>query len=513
MKKITVPIFIFLLSLPLTAFALTPNDPLFSEQWYLDRISAEEAWEYSTGDETINVAVLDSGVDYVHADLLDNIWVNKNEIPDNLLDDDGNGYVDDVYGYDFVLDEGNPFPVIGGSSLPASVSHGTVISGLIGAVGNNLEGVTGVNWDVSIMPLRILDLHGIGLPESASEAVYYAVANGADVINMSFAGYYSDPELLDAIKYAYNQGVIMVAAVGNEGVNINTNPVFPACHSSDTEDWVIGVASSDTVDERADFSNYGSDCIDITAPGVDMYSVNYYDPANGYHDEYLGGWSGTSLSAPLVTGAVALILSQYPDMTPADMSTLLKLSVDPIQGEDFTNMGAGRLNVVKALEFAGILTTNTIPERFTETRFIRGASSPTVYAIAPDGTRRVVIDTLTYLTYRDSFDVVETVSDAELSSYKLKGVVLPQAGRVLVKVQSDNRVYWLDDNPEDSFRPVLREITSEDIAVDIFGSDWSSYVVDVPLIYFTKFKQGLPINQSQELDTNKLIQRDSLLQN
>ena len=324
---------LFLLSilfLPSIVLASTPNDPDYSEQWYLDQIQAPAAWEITTGSHNVIVAVLDAGTDLDHPDLESNLWQNSGEIADNDKDDDHNGYIDDVSGWDFVDNDNDSSPNDGSSADVDAVSHGTLIAGLVGAVGDNRKGVAGVNWDVTVMPIRMLNEDGAGSSTEAIDAVEYAVAMGADVINLSFAGDSDDSRLRDAIRDAYRAGVVIVAAMGNENQDTDRRPVYPACYFSATEDWVIGVGSTDSDDFRSVFSNYGGDCLDLSAPGEDIYGLAFEEPSDGFNDDYLGGWSGTSMSSPLVAGAAALLLSAYSDLTPEDITNVLKLSVDPI---------------------------------------------------------------------------------------------------------------------------------------------------------------------------------------
>ncbi|MHC4545546.1 MAG: S8 family serine peptidase, partial [Planctomycetota bacterium] len=195
---------------------LIPNDPLFSQQWALDKIDAPEAWDTYTGNSDIIVAVIDTGVDYRHGDLDDNMWVNRGEIGGNGVDDDENGYVDDVYGYDFINDDGDPADDKG---------HGTHCAGIIAAEGDNELDVAGVCWDIRIMGLKFLDAYGYGSNEDAIRAFYYAVENGVDVTSNSWGGGGYSEAMEEAVNYAYSQGVIMVAAAGNEYSNL---PSYPA---------------------------------------------------------------------------------------------------------------------------------------------------------------------------------------------------------------------------------------------------------------------------------------------
>ena len=526
------------------AEAATPNDPDYSEQWYLDQIQAPAAWETTTGSHNVIVAVLDAGTDLDHPDLANNLWQNSGEIADNGKDDDENGYVDDVFGWDFVSDDNDSSPNDGSSADVDAVSHGTLIAGLIGAVGDNRKGVAGVSWDVTVMPIRMLDEDGSGSSTEAIEAVEYAVAMGADVINLSFAGDSDDSRLRDAIRDAYRAGVVVVAAMGNENQDTDRNPVYPACYFSSTEDWVIGVGSTDSDDFRSIFSNFGSDCLDLSAPGEDIYGLAFEEPADGFNDKYLGGWSGTSMSSPLVAGAAALLLSAYPDLTPEDITNVLKLSVDPINvinSSMKSKAGAGRLNLARALEYGAEFsnmgsgpdnglspTTEPVDESISEQGFspvtglleditsvsagdfIKSPSFPTVYYVTSEGGRRAFVDTNSYFTWGDSFDRVKNVTDATLSTLPLSGVMLPKAGIVLVKITSDPRVYALFDNDSDEFAPELREIASESIASEMYGSTWADYVIDFEPTYFGRFEHGDEIIESEDVDTSIMKTRAEL---
>lgn len=343
----------------LPASALTPNDPDLEEQWYLNQVQAYEAWDVSTGNEEIVVAVLDTGLDLDHPDIVDNLWENIGEVPGDGIDNDGNGFIDDVHGWDFTDDNGDPEPKIGSEYSYAGSTHGTVVASVIGAVGDNSEGIAGINWEVKLMPVRILDELGSGLSSDASRAVNYAVANGADVINLSFSGFEPDGSLREAIRSAYFAGVVVVAAVGNNsdngGDNLEVTPIFPACYEGEAKDWVVGVAATDENDNKADFSNYGP-CVDISAPGIDIYGASLQDETQiDFQDFYAGGWQGTSAAAPMVAGAAALVKAVEPELDAQAIINVLQLSADPVAiGTDFAGqMGAGRLNLSRALEIAG----------------------------------------------------------------------------------------------------------------------------------------------------------------
>ncbi len=349
----------FALVQPLSA--ATVNDPLFDKQWYLQNIHATKAWDFATGSRDVIVAVLDTGVDLDHKDLAKNIWTNGSEIAGDGIDNDRNGFVDDVHGYDFVDRDGDPEPDLSKTFDEDAVPHGTVVAGVIAAVGNNSEGIAGINWNASIMSVRILDDMGIGSSTAATEGIDYAVANGADVINLSFTGFDDDPRFRNSLKHAYQAGVMVVAAVGNgddgEGINVDHRPIYPACYGeNEDEDWILGVASTDRDDKKSNFSNYGALCTDISAPGEDILSTIFQTSSHPNFSQsfYASGWSGTSLAAPMVAGAAVLLKSKYPNITPNEIKSILRLSADPVlsSGDAKGKVGAGRLNLARALEVA-----------------------------------------------------------------------------------------------------------------------------------------------------------------
>jgi subtilisin family serine protease len=287
------------------ASAVIPNDPAFSSLHGLNNtgqtggtpgadINAPEAWEGFTGNGNTIVAVIDTGVDYNHPDLKNNMWVNNGETPNNGIDDDQNGYVDDVYGYDFLNNDADPMDDDG---------HGTHCAGTIGAVANNGLGVAGVNWRAKIMALKFLGPNG-GSDSGAIRAIDYAVQMGAKISNNSWGGGPGTTLLSNAIDRARIAGHIFVAAAGNESNNNDIRPTYPANFNIDN---VVSVAAIDHNGAIANFSNRGVQTVDIGAPGVDILSCK---PGGGY--QYL---SGTSMAAPHVTGALSLLLDKYPSLT------------------------------------------------------------------------------------------------------------------------------------------------------------------------------------------------------
>lgn len=345
------------------ASLLTSNDTFFSEQWYLKRVKAPEGWTIKADSPEVVIAVIDSGVYIQHPDLRSNLWTNPREIDGNKKDDDGNGLIDDRYGWDFVNNVSDPGPKFKNGFTEAGILHGTIIAGVIGASGNNNQGISGITWRTKIMSLKALDDAGNGETSQVVKAIDYAVANGANIINLSFVGYASSQAMKEAIERAAEAGVVVVAPAGNEqsgghGVNVNTKPIYPACYkNARNEPLVIGVAATDGIDQKAPFSGYGNSCIALSAPGLSFFSTSVYEPSETWKgkpfDSYYGGyWSGTSVAVPLVSGALALVQSANPFLTSKESVDILLRSTDDINAlnPDYVNqLGRGRLNVVSAL--------------------------------------------------------------------------------------------------------------------------------------------------------------------
>lgn len=361
---------LLLLALPLSGVqARTPNDAFYGDQWYLPKVGAPTAWGITTGRSDLIIAVLDTGVDLNHPDLAQNLWKNAEEIIGNNQDDDGNGYIDDYDGWDFVDDDGGPEPQAVAIPEVGAISHGTLVAGLIGAQSDNEIGYTGMLWEADIMPLRVLDEYGVGSEDATAQAIDYAVANGAKVINMSFAGTASGSRLRTAVRRAYDAGVVIVAALGNDSSDVDLIPVYPACYHSEVDDWVLGVTATDEWDAETEFTNYGSTCADLSAPGTNILGLDFQGDEPG-DAEYGGPWDGTSAASPLVAGAAGLLLSQYPTLTPAQVFTILKLAVDPIRTtiSGAGSIGVGRLNVAQALDMAPSFVGNAAEPTPTEVK-------------------------------------------------------------------------------------------------------------------------------------------------
>ena len=329
-----------------------PNDPYYTDNLYglnnigqtgglIDAdVDAPEAWDTSSGDPRTVVAVIDEGVDTSHPDLKGNIWVNADEVPDNRVDDDSNGYVDDLNGYDFANDDATVYdadPVSGKGD-----EHGTHVAGTVAAKGNNGIGVTGINWQARIMVLKFLGPDG-GYTSDAIEALNYAVNNGAKISNNSWGGGGRSQALQDAIAAADSRGHLFVAAAGNggsDGVGDNNDvaPNYPASYDNPN---IISVAATDDADRLASFSNYGAHTVDLGAPGVSILSTL---PGDRY-----GWYSGTSMATPHVTGVAALIKSRRPELDDAQLRAQILQYVDKQPGLEGKTVTGGRLNLVRAL--------------------------------------------------------------------------------------------------------------------------------------------------------------------
>lgn len=327
----------------------TPDDPLFKDQEALHNtgtnglkarsdIDALEAWKITTGSESVVVGVIDTGIDYNHPDLAQNIWLNPGEVGldsqgrdkrNNGIDDDGNGYVDDFRGWDFVNNDNDPMD---------DQSHGTHVAGTIGAVGNNGVGITGVSWNVRLAALKFLDSSGSGFLSDAIRAIEYANSMNIAITNNSWGGGGFDPALEAAIRSANEKGFLFVAAAGNETNNNDKAPSYPASYEVPN---ILAVAAVNSADTLADFSNFGFRSVHIAAPGVNILSTL---PGDQY-----GRFSGTSMAAPHVAGAAALIRSKFPDANAKVMKSRLIFSAKRIP-ELMDKVASGRLNAFQALE-------------------------------------------------------------------------------------------------------------------------------------------------------------------
>lgn len=316
-----------------------PNDTDYAKQWPLNNsiangidIGMEKAWEIETGSGDVIVAIIDSGIDYNLPDLKDNLWTNNLEFNGTSgVDDDHNGYIDDIYGINASGDgiASNPIDETG---------HGTHCAGTIGATGNNGLGITGINWKVKIMALRFLKSNGEGTLDAAIAAIDYAISKGAKVMSNSWGAYTSSQALQDAIERANKAGIIFIAAAGNDGTNNDVKPMFPASLRIPN---IISVAALSGNGERAEFSNWGTQTVHLGAPGVGVHGF--------WKDGITRAPSGTSMAAPFVSGVAALVLSLEPQMTHLKLKERLLKTSRPIASMRNRSISGGMINAYYAL--------------------------------------------------------------------------------------------------------------------------------------------------------------------
>jgi subtilisin family serine protease len=331
---------------------LTPNDPQFVNppgMYGLNKISAPAAWDLGTGSSSVVVADIDTGMRLTHEDLVANLWINPGEIAGNSIDDDGNGFIDDVNGWDFFFNIASPADQHG---------HGTHTAGTIGAVGNNLLGVTGVNWSVKIMPIKIYNATGNGTTSSMLVNAYNYVrmmkVRGINirVTNNSYGGCDEacgyDQATKDAIDALGEAGVLNVFAAGNSGTNNDTTPFYPATYTSPS---IMSVGGSTETDAR--IFNYGATTVDLAAPATNIQSTTWSSNSS------YGPSSGTSMATPHVAGAAALLTSLNPALSVASLKATLMNTVDQIAAFSGFNKTGGRLNVDRALRNQTVCTFPT----------------------------------------------------------------------------------------------------------------------------------------------------------
>ena len=347
-----------------------PNDQYLSELWHLNNVEAFKAWNTispsSNNEDDIIVAVADTGIQINHEDLKGHLWHNPKEIAGNYKDDDGNGYIDDTVGWNFVDQNEMPYSYL--NPAPTIVknlktgkyechnhptkksyeTHGTHVAGIIAGVRNNQVGIAGISNKIKIMPIRVLTG---GCPRGDTMAilkgVIYAADNGAKIINMSLGGY--GATILEQRVYEdlSKKGILIVAAAGNDA---NNNDIgMPHTPSDYPIPGIISVAASNERDQLADFSNYGKKNVDLAAPGEEILSTIPFDGGDEFPESFYKKASGTSMAAPVVSGAAALLLAQNPKLTNIQLKQILLENVDPIAAFKDKTVSGGRLNIYKAL--------------------------------------------------------------------------------------------------------------------------------------------------------------------
>ncbi len=354
--------------------AAPTNDQKLSQLWGMKNIGQADAagqlgkagsdihvtpvWaEGVTGSKNVKVAIIDTGVDYTHPDLQDNILRNVAEIDGDGIDNDNNGFIDDVYGWNFSENKANGMD---------DHNHGTHCAGTIGGIGNNGIGVVGVNWNVSILPVKFLSAQGSGSLDAAVQSIQYATQAGVDIMSNSWGGGPYSQALYDAIEEAGKKGILFVAAAGNESNDNDANASYPASYALDN---VISVAATDNRDQIGSFSNFGRTKVHVAAPGVKILST--------VRNNDYAVYSGTSMATPHVSGIAALMLSANPSLTDIQIKNTLIQTSDKIRGLAKKVVARGRVNVYNALH--GIVPVDNTPAENLWQDYSYSAETPHPY--------------------------------------------------------------------------------------------------------------------------------------
>lgn len=435
------------------ASAVEANDPLLPKLWGMKNtgqkdpsgqegvagidISAPEAWNIQTGSKDLVVAVIDTGINYNAEDLSENTWTNEAELNGKPgVDDDNNGYIDDVHGFNFVTGKGDPLDDHG---------HGSHCSGTIGAKGNDGKGIVGVAWNVKLMGVKFLSKEGSGSLEGAIKAIDYATKNGAKIMNNSWGGGAYSETLKQAIERSHKAGVLFIAAAGNETNNNDSNPAYPASYNVPN---VLSVAAIDNKGKMATFSNYGKTKVHVAAPGVNIYSTT----ARGYDS-----WSGTSMATPHVTGIAALLASEFPQMKNTEMKKRIIDTAKPqlqlrgkVSSRGIANAYSALTNTLPAPDAndpvnwasktVSVSTPHPYTENFTET-----------YEVKVDGAKEIALY-FEKLNTEAKYDTVTIVDSTGRQTEILSGpnneavssVISGNTVKIIFKSDSTNNGYGFD---------------------------------------------------------------------
>ncbi len=438
---ILVPVFLFSISFQAhasfpsdgraIALRISTSDPFFTTnasdenfQWYLEKIRVPEAWDYSRGSSSVIVAIVDTGIHAGHVELND-------------------GRV--IEGWNTITN----------SAIPAGANsddngHGTAVAGIIGAISDNHKGIAGINQNVKIMPVKALNADGTGDLSDVAEGIIWATEHGASIINLSLGGtsFGSGNSLFNAITYAYDHSVLVVAAAGNDqnhqGINLDNQPAYPVC-ADNGKNMVMGVAATDINDQRADFSDYGFNCIDISAPGKKILTTAYL-PAEPSDNVLIYG-SGTSVAAPIVAGVAALVKAANPTLTNVQIQNLLMQTATDIYPVNQTTcagtscngfLGKGRINALAALT----------PQLIPNGTLIKEVSTGNIYLVVNNTKRFVSSFVFTQRGFLASN--VSNETNAQLLTIPLGSPLLPLDG-TLLKGSSSAIVYVVH---QELLRPV-----------------------------------------------------------
>lgn len=433
---------------------------IFSSQAMYQAVNAGSAVSSNQGNGVI-VAILDSGVDIDHPDLVNNIWQNSKEIRDGI-DSDNNGYFDDLTGWDFVSNSPDPRPKFDDGYIDDGIDHGTAVSGII----------VGLAPRVKIMPLRVLAGDGTGDANNLVKAVKYAVNNGASIINLSLVGHDYYDELGKTIKWANDRGVIIVAAAGNYtsgySMDLNIDPIYPACYGDKNGKWVLAVSSLNNSKAKSSFSNYGSKCIDISAPGENLTSLAFYSPKAKFDNLYLYNYTGTSFASAVVAGGAALIKSQnpfwFPDQTIAALTKSAK-NIDEQNPSYLGKLGSGIMDLRAALSFVPSSTIGHL---------IKTSNFPAVYFLDNQNRRHLFSNEATFRTWYSgpwSEQNVKIVSQSFFDGLQVGSNVTVRPGSLL-KFDNSTNIYVAETNDQ----ICLLSKTGES---DLYGSQHSNKKVSL----------------------------------
>ena len=480
----------------------TPNDPIYNgsdllKYQHLQIINASDAWDITTGSEDVIIAIVDTGVDWDHPDLADNIWINPLEIKDNLFDDDGNGYIDDVVGWDFGGDIGT------GDNDPNedNPDHGTHVAGLASAVTDNGVGIASIGFKSKLMCVKTSrdDLRSDGNPLIAYgyEGIKYAADNGADIINCSWGGYSYSNFAQSIIEEAVSKGALIIAAAGND----NSEEFFyPASYKG-----VLSVAATNSSDQKASWSNYGT-LVDVTAPGLNIYSTWYNDT---YDTK-----SGTSMAAPITAGLAALTISSFPDFTPLQIAEQIRVNSTPIDQLNLNyenKIGYGRINALSS-----VTNTNSKSVRISEIELTEVGNGNEIYESGEE--IEIALELTNYLTPLSNLNINlsspdgyliisnQNISIGQLNTLE-KVTINQDQLKVLIKIDSPTDVEakilvaYQDDNYADyewitiSINPTYQIHTTDNLSLT-FNSLGSIGFDDFP----NNFNgQGLKYNDGPNL--------------
>jgi hypothetical protein len=414
-------------------FTLNPHD--VDRQWGLAKAGFPQAWQMSTGTKETIVAVIDTGIDATHVDL---------------------GAINFVEGYDFV----NRKPILPGANSDDN-GHGTLVAGVLGATANNKNGITGTNWQISIIPIKALDSTGKGDVRAISEGIIWAVDHGADLINLSVggSGFSRDDKLAEAVEYAFAKGVLTIAAAGNDtqnlGHSLDKQPVYPICEDNG-KNMILGVTAVDHNDIKPEFANFGKNCIDVAAPGKRILSTINYDPlSKALAPNAYAYVSGSSMAVPFVVGQAALIKAKFPELTNIQIRDRIIKSADPIDNLNLTQcdnsscvgmLGAGRINVENSLKADLGQIAN-----LKEGELVRNFSGDKIYLI--QGGKKKPISKIV-LQERFKNPQIMQMSDEALSAYP-EGAFLTLPDGAVFKPSWENTVYMMLGG---QMRPITAEI-------------------------------------------------------